>query len=74
MADGLIKRAGLPYQESAHRSYAWFSFTGQVAGTVRAFNAGTGDLDHGLVYLPTGNAPPDYYGAYAMADSSSIIA
>ncbi|OEO23147.1 glucose dehydrogenase [Pseudomonas sp. J237] len=87
---------------------------GEPSGVVRAFNAGTGeldwawdlgnakidklpppgetytrgtpniwapmsyDLDLGLVYLPTGNATPDYYGGLrtkAMDDySSSIVA
>ena len=47
-------------------------------GTPNAWGVYTADPDLGLVYLPTGNATPDYYGAqrrpFDDAYSSSIVA
>lgn len=34
-----------------------------TVGTPNAWGVYTADVDRGLVYLPTGNAVPDYYGA-----------
>lgn len=47
-------------------------------GTPNAWGVYTADVDRGLVYLPTGNAVPDYYGAerrpFDEKYSSSVVA
>lgn len=47
-------------------------------GTPNAWGVYTADVEHGLVYLPTGNAVPDYYGAkrrpFDERYSSSVVA
>lgn len=47
-------------------------------GTPNAWGVYTADLERGLVYLPTGNAVPDYYGAkrrpFDERYSSSVVA
>jgi len=47
-------------------------------GTPNAWGVYTADLQRGLVYLPTGNAVPDYYGAHRRPFdekySSSVVA
>lgn len=47
-------------------------------GTPNAWSVFSADDELGLVYIPTGNATPDYYGAHRSADSeryaSSVVA
>ena len=47
-------------------------------GTPNAWGVYTADLERGLIYLPTGNAVPDYYGAHRRPFdekySSSVVA
>ena len=47
-------------------------------GTPNVWSIGAADPELGLVYLPTGNATPDYYGAYRTPEmdafASSIVA
>lgn len=49
-----------------------------TAGTPNAWGVYTADPERGLVYLPTGNAVPDYYGAHRRPFdeqySSSVVA
>ncbi|WP_263141614.1 membrane-bound PQQ-dependent dehydrogenase, glucose/quinate/shikimate family [Pseudomonas sp. RIT-PI-AD] len=49
-----------------------------TAGTPNAWGVYTADVERGLVYLPTGNAVPDYYGAkrrpFDERYSSSVVA
>ncbi|WP_449103517.1 membrane-bound PQQ-dependent dehydrogenase, glucose/quinate/shikimate family [Pseudomonas veronii] len=49
-----------------------------VRGTPNSWAPGSGDEQLGLVYLPTGNAGPDYFGAHRSPESeafaSSVVA
>ncbi len=65
-----IGRPGVNTAPSAGQSYA--------RGTPNVWSLTSADPELGLVYLPTGNAPPDYFGAHRTPEmekfTSSVVA
>ena len=61
--------------DPAHRE--WRGATAHRTGAANAWSVLSADPERGLVYVPTGSAAPDYYGALRLGDNryaNSIVA
>jgi quinoprotein glucose dehydrogenase len=67
----------VPQQSADSADHDWGGAMGRKTGGANAWSVLAGDPKRGLVFIPTGSAAPDYYGALRLGDdryANSIVA